>query len=349
MRIGLVAPPWVPVPPTAYGGTETVVDNLARELTARGHDVLLFATGDSTCPVHRRSVFEHPPSDMNFSMPECRHVQAAYDELVDREIIHDHTTLGPVWAAAVGTRVPVVVTVHNRFDAISRPVYRHIARSAAVVAISHSHRATAPDVDVAAVIHHGVDAARYPFGSGAGGYAVFVGRMSADKGVADAIRIARSAGIPLKIAAKMRTAEERTYYEAQVKPELGPDVTYLGEVAPAERDRLLADAFALVNPIRWPEPFGMVMLEAMACGTPVVAYGNGAAPEIVSDGRTGFICADEASAARALIDVATVDRAACRAEVEGYFSAARMAAEHEALYERVLADPGRQRGAMGWA
>ncbi|MGB8021050.1 MAG: glycosyltransferase family 4 protein [Candidatus Nanopelagicales bacterium] len=337
------------MPPTAYGGTETVVDNLARELAARGHDVVLFTTGDATCPVPRRSVFEHPPTDMNFSMPECRHVQAAYAELVGCEIIHDHTTLGPIWAAAVGTAVPVVVTVHNRFDAISRPVYRQVARSAAVVAISHSHRATAPEVDVAAVIHHGVDAARYPFGSGAGGYVLFVGRMSADKGVADAIRIARAAGIPLKIAAKMRTAEERAYYESHVQPELGPTVTYLGEVSPAQRDQLLADARALVNPIQWPEPFGMVMLEAMACGTPVVAYGNGAAPEIVRDGRTGFICADEASAARALAIVGGIDRAACRAEVEGYFSAERMAAEHEALYERVLAGPGRKHGPMGSA
>jgi glycosyltransferase involved in cell wall biosynthesis len=337
MRIGLLSTPWVPVPPTGYGGTEVVVDGLARGLVRLGHDVLLFSTGDATCPVPRASVFDQAPPEMNASMPECRHVQAGYAALGDRDLIHDHTTLGPVWSRAIGHRGPVVVTVHNVFDEVSRPVYRQLANRAAIVAISHSHRASAPDVDVAAVIHHGIVSEQFPVGSGDGGYVAFVGRMAADKGLADAIRIARSAGIPLRIAAKMRSPQERAYYEAHVRPEEGPDVEYLGEIPPADRDALLGGALALLNPISWPEPFGLVMVEALATGTPVIAYPNGAAPEIIDDGRTGFLCPDVPHAVRALGEVQRLDRAACRAEVEGYFSAERMASEYVALYEDVLA------------
>jgi glycosyltransferase involved in cell wall biosynthesis len=336
MRIGLVAPPWVPVPPPAYGGTEGVVDVLARGLAERGHDVALFTTGDATCPVPRHSVFDRAPEEMNAAMPECRHVQAAYEQFAGVDLIHDHTTLGPVWAAAVGVRVPVVVTVHNKFDAVSRPVYRRIAEFASVTAISHSHRATAPDVPIRAVIHHGIDASRTRMGTGSGGFAVFLGRMTADKGVADAIRIARGAGMPLVMAAKMRTAEERQYFAEHVEPHLGPDVTYLGEVSRPERDDLLSRAVALLNPIQWPEPFGMVMVESFACGTPVVAYANGAAPEIVENGVTGFLCADEREAAEALSSAHTLDRAACRAAVEGHFSARRMVDDYERLYAEVV-------------
>jgi glycosyltransferase involved in cell wall biosynthesis len=337
MRIGLLAPPWVPVPPRGYGGTEAMVDCLARGLVQRGHDVLLFTTGDATCPVPRASVFPEAPAEMNASMPECRHVQAGYAALGGCDLIHDHTALGPIWSRAIGHAGPVVVTVHNPFDEVSTPVYRQVARTATVVAISQSHRACAADVDVAAVIHHGIDATMFPVGTGAGGYAAFVGRMTADKGVAEAVRIARAAGVPLRIAAKMRTADERAYYEAHVRPAAGRGVEYLGEVTPQERNQLMGEALALLNPIGWPEPFGLVMVEAMACGTPVIAYRNGAAPEVVKDGRTGFLCEGWQDAAKALAEVHRLDRAACRAEVEGYFSAERMASDYEALYLRVLA------------
>jgi glycosyltransferase involved in cell wall biosynthesis len=339
MRIGLVAPPWVPVPPPAYGGTEAVVDVLARGLAARGHDVVLFATGDSTCPVPRHSVFDQPPAEMNITMPELRHVQAAYAEFADRDIVHDHTSVGPVWAAAVRTVAPTIVTVHNRFDEISRPVYQQVAAFAAVTAISDSHRATAPEVPIRAVIHHGLDASPVAVGDGCGGFALFVGRMAGDKGLDDAIRIARAAGIPLRIAAKMRSEDEAAYFHEHIEPELGGGVTFLGEVSRAERDVLLGQAVALLNPIRWPEPFGMVMIEAFACGTPVVAYANGAAPEIVEHGTTGFLCTGEAEAVEALAAANTLDRAACRAAVEGHFSAGRMVEDYERLYAEVMGEP----------
>jgi glycosyltransferase involved in cell wall biosynthesis len=313
-----------------------VVDVLARGLAERGHDVALFTTGDSTCPVQRHSVFDHPPAEMNITMPELRHVQAAYAEFADRDVVHDHTSVGPVWAAAVRFAAPTIVTVHNRFDEISRPVYQQVAAFADITAISESHRATAPEVPIRAVIHHGLDASAVAVGDGSGGFALMVGRMAADKGVGDAIRISRAAGVPLRIAAKMRSEDEVAYFREHVEPQLGGDVTFLGEVSRAERDVLLGQAVALLNPIRWPEPFGMVMIEAFACGTPVVAYANGAAPEIVEHGVTGFLCADEREAVEALAGVPALDRAACRAAVEGTFSARRMVDDYERLYAEVV-------------
>jgi glycosyltransferase involved in cell wall biosynthesis len=335
MRIGLIAPPWVPVPPPRYGGTEEVLDDLARGLTALGHEVTLFTTGDSTCEVDRRWVFPEPPPEMNLSMPECRHVQAAYDALDGCDVIHDHTTLGPVWAQSQGVTTPVVVTMHNAFTPVSRPVMRRIARFASIVAISDSHRSAAPDVPVIAVIRHGIDASRWPMGDGSGGYALYLGRFTPEKGAAAAIRIARRAGVRLALAAKMRSPAERAYFETQIEPALGPDVRYVGEVDRRHRERLLCGAVALLNPISWPEPFGMVMIQALACGTPVVAFANGAAPEIVVEGVTGFLPRTEPEAVDGLLAAARLDRADCRAAVEGYFSARRMVADYAALYSRV--------------
>jgi glycosyltransferase involved in cell wall biosynthesis len=183
-------------------------------------------------------------------------------------------------------------------------------------------------------IPHGIDASRFLTGEGDGGYALFIGRFAPEKGPAAAIRIARLAGMPLVIAAKMRTTDEQEYFESEIKPELGPDVRYAGEVSRSERDELLREAVALLNPITWCEPFGLVMIESMACGTPVIAYPNGAAPEIVSDGVTGFLRDDERGAGVALASASSIDRGRCRAAVEGYFSTARMVADYESLYER---------------
>jgi glycosyltransferase involved in cell wall biosynthesis len=344
MRVGLIAPPWVPVPPPGYGGTEEVVDQLARGLQSDGHEVVLFTTGDATCPVPRKSVFATAPDDMNFSMPECRHVQAAYTELTDCDVIHDHTTLGPIWARAHGTTTPLVVTVHNPFTEVSRPVYRQIASYASIVAISRSHRESAPDVRVSAVIPHGIDAEHYHPGTGSGGFALFLGRFAPEKGAAAAIRVARLAGMPLVIAAKMRTREEQDYFDAEIKPQLGVDVTFVGEVDKGQRDSLLRDAVALINPITWREPFGLVMIEALAHGTPVIAYPNGAAPEIVDHGVTGFLADTEQAAALALRAAPSIDRARCRAAVEGYFSASRMVADYERLYGQVVFRQARRTG-----
>ena len=331
----MIAPPWVTVPPVGYGGTESVVDTLARGLLALGHEVSLFTIGDSTCPVDRRWVYPHAVVPMGRTASECRHVQAAYDALVDCDLVHDHTTVGPVWAAALRPDVPVVHTVHSAFDEETRSVYARVGSWVTMNAISRSQRDSEPEVAIATVIHHGIEPERYVVGAGDGGYAAFVGRSSPDKGAHDAIEIARRAGVPLRIAAKMREPDEVDYFRKHIEPHLGPDVEFLGEIGPAERARLLAGAVALLNPITWPEPFGLVRVEAMAGGTPVIAFRSGAAPEIVTQGTTGFLCADVDDAVAALRAVGHLDRAACRAEVEGRFSARRMTRDYVTLYRAV--------------
>lgn len=342
MRIGLIAPPWVPVPPVRYGGTEEVVDDLARGLTRRGHDVRLFTVGESTCPVPRRWYFDAAVEPLGMTVPEAAHVLSAYRTFADGEVdlIHDHTVLGPLVAGRPADVPPIVATNHGPFTPEARLIYREITSSADLVAISRSQRATAPEIPVAAVIHHGIDLDRHPFGDGDGGYLMFVGRMSADKGVHRAIRVARRAGRRLVVVSKMRDAPEVAYYEQAVRPLLGDDIDLYSDLAGPERIALLRSATAVLNPICWPEPFGLVMTEALACGTPVLAFPNGAAPEIIDHGVTGYLCTDEADMVDAIGRVDALDRHACREAAELRFGMDRMAADHERLYERVL-DRGR--------
>lgn len=338
MRIAVIAPPWVPVPPPAYGGTETVLDNLCRGLLSAGHDVLLVTTGDSTCPVPIHATRPRSAgTEAAFVATELHHVVRAYDAIQawGADVVHDHTLVGPLYGERLG--IPVVTTNHGPFEGELGELYRVIGASVPIIAISHHQAGTAHPTPIAAVIHHGVDVERFPFGRGDGGYALFLGRMNPDKGVATAIRVARAAGMPLRIAAKCREQPERAYFESEVAPLLGDDVEYLGEVGGAAKVELLAGARCLLNPIAWPEPFGMVMIEAMACGTPVVATPCGSVPELVTDGVTGFVRSGEDGLAEALARVGDLERAACRAEAEQRFSTSRMVDEHVAVYESVAA------------
>jgi glycosyltransferase involved in cell wall biosynthesis len=338
MRIVIIAPPWVPVPPTGYGGTERVVDDLCRALAERGHDVLLYATGDSTCPVEVAWTYERAlGTERASAAAELRHVTDAYDAALGwgADVVHDHTMSGPFYAERFRT-LPVVTTNHGPFDGDLAALYARLAERVPVIAISHHQARTARDIPVAAVIHHGIDLDSFPLGTGRGGHALFLGRMNPDKGLHTAIRVAREAGIPLRIAAKMRERPEFEYFEERIKPQLGGAIEYLGEVGGAAKHALIGDAACLLNPIQWPEPFGMVMVEALACGTPVVTTSAGAAPEIVDDGVTGFLRNDEASLITALGYVTGLDRTACRSAAEARFSARRMADEHVTLFDRVV-------------
>jgi glycosyltransferase involved in cell wall biosynthesis len=336
MRIGLIAPPWIPVPPPGYGGTEEVVDTLARGLAAAGHDVVLVTTGDSTCPVERRFVYPRGQiEELGNVAIELRHLLYAYDVIGDVDIVHDHTVCGPLLAGRFGVG-PVVTTNHGRFTPEANAIYA-ATPEVPVIAISH-HHATTAGVAVATVIHHGVDMDRYPFGTGSGGYLLFLGRMSPTKGVAEAITIARRARMRLLIAAKLNEPQEHDYFETEIVPLLDDDVRYLGTVGGAAKARLLGGATALLNPISWDEPFGLCMVEAMACGTPVLVTPRGAAPEIVTDGVTGFVRATVDELVEATGEIASIDRQACRASVERHFTAARMVADHLAFYECVIAD-----------
>jgi glycosyltransferase involved in cell wall biosynthesis len=338
MRIGLIAPPWVPVPPPAYGGTEIVTDNLARGLQNLGHDVQLFTVGESTCPVTRRYRYPSAVAAMGAAVPEAAHVLAAYDAL-DHEvdIIHDHTMLGPLLAGRHPDRHPPIVTTnHGPFTDDASLLFAEVAPHVAIVAISHNQAASAGTIPIAAVIHHGVDLERYQPGRGDGGYLLFMGRMSADKGAHRALRAAKRAGQRLVIVGKMREPEERAYYERCVAPLLGPGDPQPSELPLERRLELLQGAKALLIPIAWPEPFGLVMIEALAAGTPVVAFANGSAPEIVDHGVTGFLCTDEDDLTAAIARLDTIDRGACRRAAEQRFSLDGMARAHERLYRRVL-------------
>lgn len=338
MRIGLIAPPWITVPPTGYGGTEAAVDCLARGLSRRGHRVRLFTVRESTCPVSRRWLYATPPCPMGTSLEEAAHVLAAYEALTDVDIIHDHTVLGALVGARTGrAHPPVVVTHHGVFDDNNRRIFAEISRDASVVAISHDQRSRAHGVDVTAVIHHGIDLDAYLPGPG-GDRLLFLGRMSPKKGAHVALRVAHAAGRPLTLASKMRQPSEQAYFDDVVRPLLGGDDELLIEPPRARVVHLLRHSAALINPINWPEPFGLVMAEALASGTPVLGFHCGAAPEIVDSGSTGFLCPDEGGLIRAVARISELDRAACRAAAERRFSMQRMAAEHESLYERILVE-----------
>jgi len=339
MRIAVVAPPWLPVPPVAYGGTELVLDNLCRGLAAAGHDVLLCTTGDSTCPVERAWTYERHLGVANVSpATELHHAIDAHDTAAEwgADVVHDHTIGGPVWAQ-LHSRVPVVTTNHGPFAPPLDVIYRRLARHLPVVAISHHQASTANDIPIARVIHHGIDLSQVAVGDGAGGYALFLGRMNPDKGIDAAIDIARRAGLPLRIAAKMQEPAELAYFRECIEPRLGAGVEYVGEVGGAVKQALLRDAVCLLNPISWAEPFGMVMIEALACGTPVVSTPLGAAPEIVEHGVSGFLGRSVDELGALVGRAAGLRRDACRRRVERAFSMARMAADHVELYDSLVA------------
>lgn len=336
MKVGLLAPPWLPVPPPGYGGTESFLDRLARGLDKQGHDVLLFTTGDSTATVPHRFALDHAVMDQIQDVAvELSHVCQAYEVLTDCDVVHDHTIGGPLWALAHGID-RVVTTCHGPLIGHLRHIFGCYGGRMPVIAISRDQASRAPDVRVSRVIHHGVDPERFPSGEGTGGYLLFLGRMTQEKGAHEAIAVARGAGLPLKIAAKMREPAERAYFAERVEPLLGGEVEYVGEARLDDAMELLAGARALLNPIRWPEPFGLVMIEALACGTPVVALRSGAAPEIVEDGVTGFLCDTHDDLVDAVGRVGELDRRACRAVVAEYFNTERVVRDHLDLYEEMI-------------
>lgn len=338
MRVALVAPPWVAVPPPAYGGIEMVVDHLARGLVAQGHDVLLHASGDSTCPVPLTSTGTVPAGAVGpgAAAAELAHVVAGYEEIFEwgPDIVHDHTLAGPLYGYS--GPVPVITTNHGPFGGPMAGFYQAVAQLVPVVAISHHQATTARGTPIAAVIHHGIDTEAIAEGPGGGGYALFLGRMSPDKGVDVAVRVARRAGVPLRIACRLSEPAEHEFFRRAVEPHLGGAIRYVGEVGGEEKAELIARASCLLNPVMWPEPFGMVMIEAMAHGTPVVATPCGSVPELVEEGVTGFVRSSEAELADAMRAAPALDRGRVRATAARRFSTRRMVDDHVRAYERAL-------------
>lgn len=335
MRIGLIVGPWFTVPPEKYGGTERVVDALARAFVDAGHEVLLATAADSTCPVPQLPGFgPSEPEEVGLTLSELGHVIRAYREMGDVDIIHDHTLAGPLYSHRPQD-VPVVTTIHGQLSPRAATLYRDMAQDTAIIAISHDQCSRVQDLEISAVIHHGIDLSAVSPGRGAGGYLCFVGRMCPDKGLMEAVRIARAADVPLRIAAKMHAPDELAYFHDVVQPSLASNEEFLGELPDPEKYELMGDAMALLNPIQWHEPFGLVMIEALATGTPVLATPIGAAPEIVRNGVTGFV-ASTGKLVECVGRIPDLDREACRRSVEESFSAQRMAADHVDFYAKVI-------------
>ncbi len=339
MRIAQVAPLYESVPPQGYGGTERVVSYLTEELVRQGHEVTLFASGDSRTAA--RLVATVPRSlrlDAECRDPLARHLvhlEAVFRRLDRFDAIHFHVDYLH-YPLSRRSRVPHLTTLHGRLDLPDLvPLYREFD-DVPLVSISDAQRAPLPWLDWQATVYHGLPLDLYRPGDGSGGYLAFLGRVSPEKRLDVAIEIARRSGLPLRVAAKVDRAD-RAYYEEVIEPLLAqPHVTFLGEADQAAKEELLRGARALLFPVDWPEPFGLVMIESMACGTPVVAYRRGSVPEIVDEGVTGFVCSSVPEAVAAVQRAGTLSRARCRARFEERFSDRRMVRDYLAIYERIL-------------
>lgn len=337
MRIAVVAPPWVPVPPVGYGGTEAIIDCLARGFKKAGHEVVLATVPESTCPVPKVSILPKADTDrLNWSVVEMRHIIGAYEQFQDFDVVHDHTLMGPIYSERFAD-LRVVTTQHHPFDEDFREIFAASAGRVSMVGISRHQASRAAGLNIEKVIHHGLEPSDFTFNDDPEDYFLFLGRMSPNKGAHRAAAIAREAGVKLKIAARLSDAEgEPAYFNEYVKPLLGNGVEFIGEVGYADKAKLIANAKALLNPIRWPEPFGLVMIESLACGTPVLAFPEGAAPEIIEEGRTGFICLNESDMVEKVKMIDSIDRRACRRSMEEYFCADRMVREYLEYFEQVI-------------
>jgi glycosyltransferase involved in cell wall biosynthesis len=343
VRVLQIAPPWFEVPPLRYGGTELVIAGLTEELVRRGHDVTLLASGGSVTSAHLVSEFAVPPSDL-LGDPLVELTQAtAIADLSGFDVVHDHTVFGAVVADARGT-TPVVLTLHGPPTDRSVPLLRRLARHVAVVGISHDQVRRVADLPVAAVVHNGIDLAAYGRGDGPRGEdLLFLGRASPDKGPDLAIEVARRTDRHLTMAIKVNEPDEQAYWHDVLAPRCaawGVDVVLGADHA--TKLALLQRAYALLVPIRWPEPFGLVMAEAAACGTPAVAFARGAAPEIIVDGVTGRLV-DPADGVEGLVaavtDVADIDPDRCVAHVAARFSVGAMTDGYLDVYERSTRTP----------
>ena len=341
MRIAQVSPLYERVPPRLYGGTERVVSYLTEELVRRGHAVTLFASGDSQTRGRLTSVVPHAlrladtPTE---SLPaHVIHLAQVFRRAREFDVIHCHVDyLAFPFGDLVGT--PTVHTLHGRLDLpFLRHVFPHFPR-VPFVSISDAQRAPLRDIPMSwiATVHHGLPLDLFPFSPHPGRYLAFVGRVSPEKRLDLAIAVAREVGIPLKIAAKV-DADDRAYYERHIQPLMDdPLVEYIGEIDDAAKSAFLGGALALMFPIDWPEPFGLAMIEALACGTPVIARPCGSVPEVMVDGVTGFVAEKLDDLVEAVKRVDTIDRAACRAHVEARFTVERMADDYEAVYTRLI-------------
>jgi glycosyltransferase involved in cell wall biosynthesis len=343
MRIAQLAPTYERVPPRTYGGTELIVHLVTEELVARGHDVTLFASGDSLTDAVLHSVADTPmrygtAGESGFNHAEylqLANAQAAFLAVADGsfDLVHNHAGIeGMVLGAA--SRTPVISTMHNPYVGETRPIwdaypwFHH--------AVSHASAATFPTRGALAPIHHGIDVASFAFDPApAAGYLLFLGRFSTGKGADRAVEAARRTGRRLILAGKIDAADAEHVRET-IEPLYGEQIRYVGEVDGPDKRDLLAGADALLFPIEWDEPFGLVMVEALSSGTPVIGFRRASVPEVVEDGRTGFVVDDLDGMVEAIARIGEIDRRACRSAAETRFTVRRMVDDVEAMYRSVM-------------
>jgi glycosyltransferase involved in cell wall biosynthesis len=335
----MVAPPWYELPPTSYGGIEAMVYWLVEGLVARGHDVRLVSAGENHSAAHSRQTYAEPPSArMGEALPEVLHAAIASHHLdqLDLDVVHDHSLAGPLTAPE--RAAATVVTAHGPVEDDLGELYRALGTAGtSLVAISEFQRTLAPELAWAGMVHNAIPVDEYPFQERKEDFCLFLGRVCPEKAPDFAIKAARAAGLPIVLAAKCSEPPEQAYFEERVKPLLGDDTEWFGQADNQQKQDLLARARCLVFPIQWNEPFGLVMVEAMACGTPVVALGRGSVPEVVVDGVTGFVRDDLDELAEAINRTGELDSGACRRHVAEHFDIPVMVSGYENIYWRLAA------------
>jgi len=341
MRIAQVSPLWESVPPKLYGGTERIVSFITEELVRLGHDVTLFASGDSEtaarleaiCPRALRLI----TSSFIREAPLTLQLERAFGAVDEFDLIHSHLDfLG--FPVARRCHTPVITTLHGRLDLPElEPVYREFAEMP-LVSISDAQRLPLPWANWQATVHHGLPRDLYSFHPQPGQYLAFLGRIAPEKCPDRAIAIATRAGIPLRIAAKVDPAD-RDYFKERIEPLMDhPLVEFLGEITDAEKNDFLGGACALLAPFDWPEPFGLVFIEALACGTPVLAYRRGSVPELIENGVTGYVCEQMDEFITAVKQLSIIDRRRCRHAFEARFTVERMVQDYLDVYEQIVTD-----------
>jgi glycosyltransferase involved in cell wall biosynthesis len=344
LRIAQIAPLYESVPPKLYGGTERVVAYLTDELVNQGQEVTLFASGDSTTKGRLIPICEHALRLYNHIDSLAYHIlqlQEVFERVDDFDILHFHTDYLH-FPFTYNRDLTTITTLHGRLDIEDLvPIYKKFRRIP-VVSISNAQRRPLPNANWIGTVHHGLPTYLYKQGEGKGNYVVFLGRISPEKRVDRAIEIARQAGVKIKIAAKIDKADQ-AYYEKEMKQLfVQPHVEFLGEIGEKEKSQVLQNAIALLFPIDWEEPFGMATIEAFACGTPVIAFKRGSVPEIITNGKTGYIVESISEAVTALQHIYEISRVECRKTFENRFSATIMAKNYLRLYEK-LVHPEKQR------
>jgi len=339
MKIAQIAPLIERVPPKRYGGTERVIHALTEELVKRGHEVTLFATGDSKTSAKLESVFPRSLREArlkgiysinNWSM---LNMGLAYGRQDEFDIIHDHLSPTSLPVSNIA-RTPVVATMHGAFTAENRRLFQKL-RNAGIVTISEAQIFPAPGINHIGTVYNGLNMEDYPFGAEPEDYLLFVGRISIEKGVHHAIEVAQQLDRKLVIAAKL-DAVDRPYFREYIEPWLSERIEWIGEVNEERRNELMSKAYAFLHPITWREPFGLTLIEAMACGCPVIAMNKGSIPEIIKTGVTGYVVEDVEGMIDAVLAIDKIDRAACRARALEMFNVERMADGYEAIYQRLL-------------